>query len=186
MERNTLLGDRRPMLLPPIRRLYGHASRRDVRHPPLARQEPHPHRLSRWGVLLLAAVLIPLSAAATDVAVVTSTARKGTQLSVKEVRNIFLGRTKVWNDGTRIRVAVLSSGETHTRFLKALVDRSPLQFRRYWRKIVFSGKGLAPRIFDTEARLLAYVAATEGAIGYLSRTTVNGTVHVVSIKKENP
>ena len=89
------------------------------------------------------------------------------------IKNIFLGRKKAWEDGARITLATLSVQATKSDFLKQYVGKTVSQFDTYWKRLVFSGKAPLPKMFESEEELLAFVAKTAGAIGYISnaRTT---------------
>ena len=88
-------------------------------------------------------------------------------LSKKDVAAIFLGNRRQWSDGTRIRIAMLDVASTQKPFLQAVVERSPPQYWAHWRNIVFSGRGIMPRIFQSEEALLDYLDDQEGVIGQL-------------------
>jgi hypothetical protein len=59
----------------------------------------------------------------------------------------------------------------HEVFLKNHVGESPEEFRTQWRKEIFTGQGSMPKAFDSESDLIEYVAATPGAVGYVSRVS---------------
>ena len=88
------------------------------------------------------------------------------ELSKKEVRSIFLGKRQTWDDGKRMIIASLKAGGTHSQFLKEWVGMTPNQFRTYWRKRVFTGKGTMPTWLASEREQIAFVVKTPGAIGY--------------------
>ena len=91
-------------------------------------------------------------------------------LSKTDIQNIFLGKkTKV--DSTNITCVILKSGEVHENFLKGYLARTSSQYEQYWKKVVFSGQGKAPKVFETEETLIEYVKNTEGAIGYIGAAT---------------
>ncbi len=92
-------------------------------------------------------------------------------LSQIDVQNIFLGKKKKL-DNHNITFVILKSGEIHEEFLKEFLARTPSQFNRYWKKMVFTGKGKAPKVFQTEEALLEYVRETEDTVGYLSAETM--------------
>lgn len=91
-------------------------------------------------------------------------------LSPTEIQNIFLGKmTKV--EGEKITFVILQSGDVHAEFLDAYLSRTPSQYARYWKKLVFSGKGKSPKAFGSEEDLVAYIAQTPGALGYIDAAT---------------
>ena len=100
--------------------------------------------------------------------------------SEKNVQRIFLGKKTRWTGGVRIVPVMLRDGETHEAFVDGLLDRSVAKFEIYWKQAVFTGKGIPPRAFDDEGELMAYVAHTPGAVGYVSRgATLRGVKELV-------
>ena len=118
--------------------------------------------------LLVPAVIIGLSLCMSSVAFAGSIAvvNSGGQASIakKKLKKILLGKQKKWDDGTVIVLVMLEGGDTHGDFVKKFAGKSAKQFTNYWRKMVFSGKGKMPQAFADEAALIAFVAATPGAI----------------------
>lgn len=102
-----------------------------------------------------------------DVHLVASSNVNLAGLSKKDVAAIFLGNRRQWSDGTRIRIAILDAAATQKSFLQTVVERSPPQYWAHWRNIVFSGRGIMPKIFPSEEALLDYLADEEGVIGQL-------------------
>lgn len=91
-------------------------------------------------------------------------------LSKTDVQNIFLGKkTKV--DSTKISFVILKEGDIHEGFLKEYLSRTPSQYDKYWKKMIFTGQGKAPKVFKTEEELVEYIKTTEGVIGYISSDT---------------
>jgi len=108
-------------------------------------------------------------ALAGEVAVVNG----GGQASIKKklLKKILLGKQKKWEDGSKIILVMLESGDTHSGFIKKFAGKSAKQFTNYWRKMVFSGKGKMPQAFADEAALVAFVAGNPGALGYAADGT---------------
>ena len=52
-----------------------------------------------------------------------------------------------------------------------------------WRKAVFTGQGAMLKELSSESALLDYVAATPGAIGYVSRVSSPDSVKVLTVVK---
>ncbi len=90
-------------------------------------------------------------------------------LNLVALKNIFLGKTTTWGDKKKIVFVNLSGGEIHKDFTKRYTSKTTSQYKRYWKKRVFTGKGNMPRCFATEKALLDYVSRTPGAIGYISK-----------------
>jgi len=101
-------------------------------------------------------------------------------LEKKEIRDIFLGRKKSWDKNEKITLAILKAGNAHKQFLNLFINKTPFQFRNYWREKVFLGEGQSPRPFETEEKLINYVARTKGAVGYIS-SIKTGSVKIIMV-----
>ncbi len=105
------------------------------------------------------------------------------ELSVNSLRSIFSMRLKTWSDGTKIRVFVLpDDDQLHQSVAKEKLNVFPYQLRSTWDRLVFSGTGQAPIKVNSAEEMLAKVASTPGAIGYLWRAKINEHVHVLQVK----
>jgi len=104
------------------------------------------------------------------------------ELQRESVERIYLGKKSQWSDGTRIVPVVLKSGSTHTAFVKKFLDRDASQFSTYWKQAVFTGRGMPPKSFETEAELIEFVSNTPGAIGYASFVPTSKPVSRINVK----
>ena len=62
------------------------------------------------------------------------------------------------------------------------IGKSDTAFRAGWRSLVFSGQAAMPRSLDSETALVDYVAATPGAIGYVTESTAHGKVKTLAVR----
>ncbi|UCH95786.1 MAG: substrate-binding domain-containing protein [Candidatus Aminicenantes bacterium] len=114
------------------------------------------------------------------VVVITNPDTGISSLKQKEIREIFTGKKKSWENDGKITLAILKNSKIHKQFLKQFVSKTPSQFRNYWREKVFTGEGSSPRTFETEERLINFVSRTKGAIGYIS-SPKNKRVKIIKI-----
>lgn len=138
-----------------------------------------------WLILITMALLmmIPMLASparAGSVKVITSSSTPVDSIDQADVKKIFLGKTKSWPDGNPVEFVVLKSGDVHENFLKSYVKKSASQFKTYWKKQVFTGKGKNPTSFGSENELLAYVTGKTGVIGYVSAETDTAGAKILS------
>lgn len=104
-------------------------------------------------------------------------------LSVNSLRSIFSMHKKTWSDGTKIRVFVLPDDDLlHQRFSKEKLNVFPYQLRSTWDRLIFSGTGQGPIQVNSNEEMLARVANTPGAIGYLWTADIDENVNVLEIK----
>ena len=105
------------------------------------------------------------------------------EITPKEIKAIFLGNQTRWADEESVTFFLLKEGKTHDQFLQKYIEKTPSQFDRYWKQLLFTGKGKMPKRFKTELELMRYVAKTKGAVGYISSTTQIENVKKIIIKE---
>jgi len=138
-----------------------------------------------FGLILAAIVGIsftfPNVASAEDVVVIANKNVPTSSLTRDEVKNIFLAKKTQWDNGQKINFVTLKKSQAHDDFLEKYLQKSSSQFQRYFRTLVFTGKGKVPKSFDSEESLVGYVAGTDSGIGYVSSGTDTGSVKVINV-----
>lgn len=89
-----------------------------------------------------------------------------TSLTADDVKNVLLGNKTKWGSGN-LKLVVLTEGAVHQKIIQTYTQRSTDQFDKYWKKQVFSGKGIAPTTAKTDAEVVEYVSKNPGAFGYV-------------------
>ena len=56
------------------------------------------------------------------------------------------------------------------------------QFSIYWKRLIFTGKGTPPTSFASDEKVVAFVARTPGAIGYVSTKAELKDVKTIKIQ----
>lgn len=115
--------------------------------------------------------------------VIVNTAATDTGVSKDVLKALYNGRKRSLPSGARVEILDLD-GAVHDRFVTDMLDSSPAQYTTYWQRLVFTGQGKLPRVFASEKDLVAYVAATPGAIGYIDAATAHDGVKVLTITSE--
>lgn len=115
------------------------------------------------------------------IAVVSIKSKVPTNIDVKDLKNLYLGRTNLLN-GQKVDVCILNDGDAHRRFLSKYVNRTQNQFIRIWRKLVFTGKAKMPRQFKNTEELLEAMSENESLIGYLEESQVTKNIKVLKVK----
>lgn len=128
-------------------------------------------------IILLALSLIALNVQAVTVIVHPSNANA---LNKKTFKKIFLGKSKKFPDGNQVIPIDLTVGDAREQFLNNVIGKSESQLKAYWSKLIFTGKGQAPKSVDTEAEVIKFVSQTPDAIGYISDGAVDDTVKVAA------
>ena len=105
-------------------------------------------------------------------------------ISKSQLLDFFTGDIKKWPDGGRVVVKNLKAkGAVRAAFYDFL-GKSPSRMKSIWLKKVLSGEGDPPESLETEDEVLAKVAATPGAIGFVSKDTVNDKVKLLLLIAE--
>jgi hypothetical protein len=103
------------------------------------------------------------------------------QVSPDELRGVFL-ETKISLDGAHVEPVLLKSGDIHDAFVKRYTGKTAVGLANYYRSLVFTGKGAMPRMFASDAEVVAYVKNTRGAIGFVSAGANTEGVKVLDVK----
>lgn len=123
------------------------------------------------------------SAAGEDFVVVVNEGVAIESISRSDLRAIYLGDMTRWKDGSAVAFAMLNDGSgVYRSFLHQATGKTPSQFTNYWRRLMFSGKGVVPHEFSDPLKLQQFIAATPGAVGYLPAATPLVSVKQISIK----
>jgi ABC-type phosphate transport system substrate-binding protein len=133
--------------------------------------------------LLLAALSIgTATASAADFKVIANSSVGASSVSAEELKGVFLATKSSLSDGSHVEPVLLKSGAVHAAFLKDYVGKNDSGLETYYRSLVFTGKGSMPKTFATDAEVVAYVAKTKGAIGYVAAGTDTGGAKVLEVK----
>lgn len=101
-------------------------------------------------------------------------------LEQSQIKNIFLGKLAKWPDGSSVKFVTLR-GETHSKFLKRYIQRTESQYKTYWKKMLFTGKGLPPKQYETSDEVIHHIAGMEGAVGYIEKEAATDDIKILSV-----
>ena len=133
-----------------------------------------------WIICLL--LLVAVGGAHAQVIIITNKSVDETQLTKQDIQKIFLGKESQWPDNTKIHVVNLKNDDIHKAFLKEYIGRSATQYKNWWKKMLFTGKGDPPQEFDSVEELVEFVAKTKGAIGYIDTPPANENVKAITVE----
>ena len=134
-------------------------------------------------MLLVAAGLMifaPAISLAGDVKVIANWSVKADTISAAELKHVFL-EEKSSLDGAHVEPVLEKGGPAHAAFLQDYLGKSDDDLQTYYRSLVFTGRGFAPKALGSDAAVVAYVARTRGAIGYVSSAASAEGVKTLSI-----
>jgi ABC-type phosphate transport system substrate-binding protein len=121
--------------------------------------------------LLFAAVAQPALA---DVVVIVSANSPVTTLSATQIARIFQGKSNMMTP-----VDIEGHSASRREFYSKVVGMDDARVREIWSKLVFTGKGWAPRERASGTDVVKLIAADPNAIGYVDKSFVNMTVKII-------
>jgi ABC-type phosphate transport system substrate-binding protein len=135
-------------------------------------------------MLAVSAVAAAADAPRLRVSFVVSSHRPVRNLSLGDLRRIYLGQMSRWSDGHRI---VLLMRPTQSQESIILLDRvirmSDIDYSRWWLGAVFRGEAArAPREIPTADSIVRAVAANPDAIGFILTSSVDLPPNVVALR----
>lgn len=127
------------------------------------------------------AILISSSALATDIKVIANASVKVDSISAAALKRIYLEEENSLDDGTSVEPVIQKDGRVHQSFLQQYLGKSDDDLQTYYRTLVFTGKGSMPKELASDSEVVAYVARTKGAIGYVDAEIDTNGARTISI-----
>ncbi len=117
-----------------------------------------------------------------DIVIVTNSSVDTQSMTKQQLKSVFLGQRIKWDNNQRIKVAILKKTDLHKKFVRSFTQKSPSQFHAWWKRMLFTGKGSPPIRFDSEEKLIEYIAKTKGAIGYISSQSKADNLNTIIVE----
>ncbi|WKB50574.1 hypothetical protein [Eleftheria terrae] len=95
-------------------------------------------------------------------------------LTKEQVSDVFLGKNQSYTP-----VDQVDSAPIRAEFYKKATGRDAAQVKATWSRLVFTGKGLAPKELPDAAAVKKAVAADPKVVGYIDKSAVDGSVKVL-------
>jgi ABC-type phosphate transport system substrate-binding protein len=127
--------------------------------------------------ILFLVAMSPFVASAVTVIVHPS---NNANLDKNSIKKIFLGKAKSFPGGGQAVAIDLSGGDARGEFISKVVGKSESQLKAYWSKLIFTGKGQAPKAVSSDAEVIQLVSQNPNLIGYVSDAAVNDTVKIIA------
>lgn len=132
--------------------------------------------------ILIFSIVLTVSApfCQAEVAVISNPSVTLDSLESKEVKRLFLGKTRILPGVRKIVLVDHPEGSSvRDQFYKSVAQKNPVQLRAYWARRVFSGKGVPPEVMTDGQMIVDWVAKTPGAIAYVDASHVDDSVKVL-------
>jgi ABC-type phosphate transport system substrate-binding protein len=141
--------------------------------------------MRRSHLFLLAAAIAILAVstlAAADLKVIANPGVATSSVSADELKGIFLATKTSLSDGSHVEPVLEKGGATHEAFVKEYLGKTDAALQTYYRSLVFTGKASMPKMLGADAEVVAYVAKTKGAIGYVSAGASTAGVKTLEVR----
>ncbi|MCC2615181.1 phosphate ABC transporter substrate-binding protein [Aestuariibacter halophilus] len=130
-------------------------------------------------LLVMMACLLCASPAFAGYVVIVN-AGNGAEVSMSDVKKIYLGKKGAFSNGENAIPITLSEGDAvRGQFNDGVLNKNEGQYVAYWSKMVFTGNGVPPREVATMQEVKDLVAKNPSTIGFIDESLVDGSVKVV-------
>lgn len=103
-------------------------------------------------------------------------------LDKETVSRLFLGKQRTFPNGESALVYALPNAhKATTEFIKGALDKNNTQWRAYWSKRMFTGKGRPPSVREDTEAMLKMVERNPNAVGFIDIKDVNKNVKVAMV-----
>jgi ABC-type phosphate transport system substrate-binding protein len=117
-----------------------------------------------------------------DLKIIANPSVGASSVSADELKGVFLATKTTLSDGGHVEPVLEKGGPVHEAFVKEYLGKSDAALQTYYRSLVFAGKASMPKMLGAEAEVVAYVAKTKGAIGYVSAAASTAGVKTLEVK----
>jgi phosphate transport system substrate-binding protein len=118
-----------------------------------------------------------------DLAIIVNKSNPVDELSLADLRKIFLAERSRWPNGRKVTVVMREQGRQERAAVLKLIYRMREQdFNRHFLNIRFTGENLEePKLLASADGMIKFVFNVPGAIGYARASEVDSTVKVLRI-----
>ena len=114
---------------------------------------------------------------AADVKVIANPSVSATSVSSGDIQSVFL-----LDKDSHVQPVLVKGGAAHEAFLKEYLGKNDSALQAFYRSLVFTGKASMPKSVANDAEVVAYVAKTKGAVGYVSAAASTEGVKTLEVK----
>ncbi|WP_440905487.1 phosphate ABC transporter substrate-binding protein [Catenovulum sp. SX2] len=124
-------------------------------------------------------ILAPFAVLA-EVVVVVHPSASFDSMSADDVSRLFLGKSKKFPDGSAAVPLNQDEGSAaRDTFNEQVCKKNASQYKAYWSKLVFTGKGTPPKDAGDDNAVKSLVASNPNMVGYIEASLVDASVKVV-------
>jgi ABC-type phosphate transport system substrate-binding protein len=123
-----------------------------------------------------------------SIAIVVNQENNIENLSLKDLRTVFLGERSHWPNGRRITLVMMEPGQLERKvILRDIYRMNETDFSRHFLQGLFTGEVfVSPKTLASPVGVRKFIFNVPGAIGYVRAGDVDSTVKVVRIDGRLP
>jgi phosphate transport system substrate-binding protein len=127
-------------------------------------------------------------AADESIAIVVNQENTVENLTMKDLRSIFLGERSHWPNGRRITLVMMEPGQLERKtILRDIYRMNEADFSRHFLQGLFTGEVfVSPKTLASPVGVRKFIFNVPGAIGYVRASDVDSTIKVVRIDGRLP
>ena len=133
-------------------------------------------------VLALAGLSILPYARAAELEIIANPGVRSSSVAAEELKGVFLLTRISLKDGSPVEPVLTRDNALYEEFIRDYLGKSDAALQAYYRSLIFTGKASMPKTFRSDAEVVAYVAKTKGAVGYVSAGVKTNGVKVLEVK----
>lgn len=101
-------------------------------------------------------------------------------LSDADIEKLYTGKTSKFPSGNNAIALDRTEGSTiRAAFVEKLLGKSEAQLKSYWARLIFTGKGVPPKVAATDQEVIDLVSRNQDTIGFVDAASVTPAVKVV-------
>jgi hypothetical protein len=117
-----------------------------------------------------------------EVVVIVNKQNALTAIKRSKVSRFFFKKTTVWEDGTEVKPVDHQSGDVaRQEFAKDILVQEAGKIEQYWISESLVGGKDAPLVLADGAAVKRFVSENSGAIGYIQKDEIDGSVKVLEV-----
>lgn len=129
-----------------------------------------------------------LNPSAQNLAIIVNTSNPVENLSMSELRKVFLGERSHWPNGRRITLVMMEAGQPERKALiREVCQMNESDFSQHFLHGLFTGEVfVSPKTLASPVGVRKFVFNVPGAIGYVRATDVDSSVKVLRVDGRLP
>jgi ABC-type phosphate transport system substrate-binding protein len=136
----------------------------------------------RSGLILVGSLMVLAYSQLSTAQVVVVVGAKSTaaKLNKDQAAALFLGKSfQLPGAGIPVLIDQPESSEARQVFYSKVAEKTPVQVKAIWSRLVFSGKGTIPKEVSNSDEVKKLLNSNPDAIGYIEKGAIDSTVKVL-------